>query len=87
LVSKREVVDEVNRILSVVKVNTADVFTVGSLCMMQESFESSELGSDRGPVGIEEPSLLAAQHGHVPGSHYPDLPPRQPRNSMSWTNL
>jgi hypothetical protein len=86
LVPKREVVDEVDRILSVVNVDTGDVFTVDSRCMMHEGFESSQLGSDRESVGIE-PSLLAAQHGNAPIGHYMNLPPGQPRDSMSWTNL
>ena len=39
-VSKREVVDEVDRILSVVNVDAGDVSTVDRLSVLQEGFES-----------------------------------------------
>ncbi len=77
--------DEVDRILSMVPVDTGDVFAVDPLSMMHEGFKSSELGSDRGSVGIAS-SLSASQHGDAPGSHHPDLPPGPPRNSIR-TNL
>ena len=68
--SKCEVVDEVDRILSVVNVDAGDVFTVNPLSVMHEGFEFSQLGSDRGPVGIA-PSLLAVQHGIATGQPLP----------------
>jgi len=78
--------DEVDRILSVGNVDTGDVFTVDPLPLMHEGFESSQLGSDRGPVRVKA-SLSATQLGHVPGSRCPDLPPSKPRKITSYAAI
>ena len=51
LLAKREVVDEVDRILSVVIVDTRDVFTVDCLCMMHEGLEFSSSARIEGRSG------------------------------------
>ena len=85
LVAKREVVDEVDRILSVGNVGPGDVFTMDCLQVMHEGFKPSQLSADRVPLGIaRRPS---ATYGENWGNHPADRSRGQQGNSMSWTSL